>query len=228
VRPRRSRAAWRSSETALVWGTAITGPGRLPHVESGGAAPLGTHDWPAAGSPVLLNEWLIHIVGVERPAHCSRGPPRRFPEHHDRRCLSLFVLAPRPRRPSPDALTHLCAAGAAALSWGPELVKSDARRVAPRLFAPHMDSSHGQRQRPRTTLLAFPLKQNSGGASSWSARGRRAFYLGRDPVKYQKNKGAVWATLGVASCSPLGRCHQATASDQLQQAIWFYNRDLPR
>jgi hypothetical protein len=106
----------------------------------------------------------------------------------------------------------------------------EARRVAKvGMFAPRVDVLAGGSDSVRNHYQAFRSHQNTGGVLTLVgvvAAGVAGGLAGRD---YEANKTAVWSLLGVSLVFSLwGGAHVAAGNDQLQQSIWFYNRDLPR
>jgi len=108
----------------------------------------------------------------------------------------------------------------------------DARRVARLgLFAPHVDALASASDSAKAHYLAFRTHQNRGGALLLVGAVAAGVVgaLAYDEAHYRDNKGLVWGLAAVSLTFTIwGGANQMKASDQLQQAIWFYNRDLPR
>ena len=108
----------------------------------------------------------------------------------------------------------------------------DDRRVARLgLFAPHVDALASASDSAKAHYLAFRKHQNRGapllliGAVAAGVAAGLAY----DQEHYREHKGLVWGLLGVGvTFSIWGGANVVKANDQLQQSIWFYNRDLPR
>lgn len=108
----------------------------------------------------------------------------------------------------------------------------DARRVARLgLFAPRVDALASASDSAKAHYLAFRKHQNRGapliliGAVAAGV----AVGLAYDEARYRDNKGLFWGMIGVGfTFSVWGGANVVKANDQLQQSIWFYNRDLPR
>jgi len=146
----------------------------------------------------------------------------------------LLLVAGSAQAQAPGCTYETCALRLRSRFWsGVSVVQGhDARRVARLgLFAPHIDLLASGSDSTKTHYLAFRAKQNTGGALQLvgAVLAGAVGGLAYDAGHYNDHKGLVWG-LGIASItfSIWGGAKQVSASDHLQQAIWFYNRDLPR
>jgi len=146
----------------------------------------------------------------------------------------LLLAAGSAQAQAPGCTYDTCALRLRTRFWsGINLVQGqDARRVARLgLFAPHIDLLASGSDSTKAHYLAFRAKQNSGGALLLVGAVLAGVVggLAYDKAHYDDNKGLVWGfglssvTLGI-----WGGAKQVQANNHLQQAIWFYNRDLGR
>jgi len=105
-----------------------------------------------------------------------------------------------------------------------------ARRVAKvGMFTPRVDVLAGGSDSVRTHYQAFRFHHNNGGALTLVGALAAGVAGGLAANNYEHRKAAVWSLLGVSLvCSLSGGAQLAAGNDQLQQSIWFYNRELPR
>lgn len=108
----------------------------------------------------------------------------------------------------------------------------DGRRVARLgLFAPHVDALASASDSAKAHYLAFRTHQNRGGGLLLVGLAAAGVVgaLAYDEAHYRDNKALVLGFAAVSLTFTIwGGASQMKASDQLQQSIWFYNRDLPR
>jgi len=106
----------------------------------------------------------------------------------------------------------------------------EGRRVAKvGMFAPRVDVLSGGSDSVRTHYQAFRSHHNTGGALTLVGALAAGVAGGLAGNSYEDKKTAVWSLLGVSLVfSVWGGAHLAAGNDQLQQSIWFYNRELPR
>jgi hypothetical protein len=108
----------------------------------------------------------------------------------------------------------------------------DARRVARLgLFAPRIDLLASANDSAKTHYLAFRTRQNRGGALLLvgAVFAGAAGGLLREQATYDDHKTLFWSLLSVGFVfSVWGGANHVSASDHLQQSIWYYNRDLGR
>jgi len=147
----------------------------------------------------------------------------------------VLLLAAAPAQAQTPGCTYdTCALRLHTRFWsGVSLVQGqDARRVARLgLFAPHIDQLASGSDSTKAHYLTFRSKQNTGGALLLIGAVFAGVVggLAYDEAHYRDHEGLV---LGFAVTSLVfsiwGGAKQVSAQDHLQQAIWFYNRDLGR
>lgn len=108
----------------------------------------------------------------------------------------------------------------------------NARRVARvGLFAPRVDVLAAASDSAKAHYLSFRMHQNRGGRLLLVGAVAAGFAVGlaSDHTYYREHEGLIWSLAGVGFVFSIwGGANQVSASDHLQQAMWFYNRDLPR
>jgi hypothetical protein len=146
----------------------------------------------------------------------------------------LLLAAGSAQAQAPACTYDTCALRLRNRFWtGISLVQGgDARRVARLgLFAPHIDLLASANDSAKTHYLAFRTRQNRGGALLLVSAvfAGAAGGLLREQATYDDHKTLFWSLLSVGFVfSVWGGADQVSARDQLQQAIWYYNRGLPR
>lgn len=148
--------------------------------------------------------------------------------------ILLLIGAGSAQAQAPGCTYDTCALRVRSRFWsGIRVVQGhDARRVARLgLFAPHIDLLASGSDSTKAHYLAFRSKQNTGGglllvgAVFAGVVGGLAY----DRAHYDDHKGlAIGFAVASLTFTLWGGSKQISASDHLQQAIWFYNRDLPR
>jgi hypothetical protein len=146
----------------------------------------------------------------------------------------LLVAAGSAQAQAPGCTYDTCALRVRSRFWsGISLVQGqDARRVARLgLFAPRIDILASGSDSTKKHYLAFRAKQNTGGALLLVGAVFAGVVggLAYDEAHYNDHRGLV-VGFAVASLTFTiwGGSKQVSASDHLQQAMWFYNRDLGR